>query len=239
MRSYTRFRKLPGGAMSRVLGRPPHSILMLAALVVALSLPGEAQRTPPAESEATLFQNVRIFDGKSSSLSTSSNVLVRGNKIERISTGPIAVDAGARVIDGGGRTLMPGLIDVHWHAMLIRVTPAESFGDVGYNNLIAGAEAEDTLMRGFTTVRDVGGPVFGLKHAIDNGTVVGPRICVDGDWACRNALNLIALYEHICGCRERRAFPIENPNIPQQDRRTFGASLREHRDVKYNECNNN
>jgi len=102
MKSYTQFRKLPGAARSRVLGRPLHSILM--ALVVALSLPGEAQRTAPAESEATLFQNVRIFDGKSSSFSTSSNVLVRGNKIERISTGPISVDAGARVIEGGGRT---------------------------------------------------------------------------------------------------------------------------------------
>jgi imidazolonepropionase-like amidohydrolase len=48
------------------------------------------------------------------------------------------------------------------------------------HNLIAGAEAEDTLMRGFTTVRDVGGPVFGLKRAIDNGTVVGPRIYPSG-----------------------------------------------------------
>jgi len=154
---------------------------MLAALLVALSPPGEAQRTPPAESEATLFRSVRIFDGKSSTLSTSSNVLVRGNKIERISTSPITVDAGTRVIDGGGRTLMPGLIDVHWHAMLIRPTPAEAIsGDVGYNNLIAGDEAKDTLMRGFTTVRDVGGPVFGLKHAIDDGTVVGPRIYPSG-----------------------------------------------------------
>jgi imidazolonepropionase-like amidohydrolase len=156
-------------------------ILILAAPLVAVSPTGEAQRTPLAESEATLFQNVRIFDGKSSTLSTSSNVLVRGNKIERISTSPITVDAGARVIDGGGRTLMPGLIDVHWHAMLIRPTPAELiFGDVGYNNLVAGDEAKDTLMRGFTTVRDVGGPVFGLKHAIDDGTVVGPRIYPSG-----------------------------------------------------------
>ena len=129
-----------------------------------------------------LFQNVRVFDGKSGTLSGPSNVLVRGNKIERISTAPIPTDRSAKtqIIDGGGRTLMPGLIDVHWHAMLIRVTPAESFGDVGYNNLIAGAEAKDTLMRGFTTVRDVGGPVFGLKHAIDNGTVVGPRIYPSG-----------------------------------------------------------
>jgi imidazolonepropionase-like amidohydrolase len=146
------------------------SILTLAALLVALSPRCEAQRTLPAESEATLFRNVRIFDGKSSTLSTPSNVLVRGNKIERISTSPITVDAGTRVIDGGGRTLMPGLIDVHWHAMLIRPTPAEAIsGDAGYNNLMAGDEAKDTLMRGFTTVRDVGGPVFGLKHAIDDG----------------------------------------------------------------------
>src|SRR6516165_3161986 len=129
-----------------------------------------------------LFQNVRVFDEKSGTLSVPSKVLVRGNKIERISTAPIPTDRSAKtqIIDGGGRTLMPGLIDVHWHAMLIRVTPAESFGDVGYNNLIAGVEAEDTLMRGFTTVRDVGGPVFGLKHAIDNGIIVGPRIYPSG-----------------------------------------------------------
>jgi hypothetical protein len=87
-------------------------------------------------------------------------VLVKGNVIERISTAPIAV-AGALRIAGNGRTLMPGLIDDHWHAMLVRVTAAQSFGDVGYNNLVAGAEATNTLLRGFTTVRDVGGPVFG------------------------------------------------------------------------------
>jgi imidazolonepropionase-like amidohydrolase len=126
----------------------------------------------------TVFQNVRIFDGKSDELTAPSHVLVRGNKIERISTQPIPTDrrADTVLIDGGGRTLMPGLIDNHWHAMLIRVTPAESFGDVGYNNLLAGAEATDTLMRGFTTVRDLGGPVFGLKRAIDEGIVPGPRI---------------------------------------------------------------
>src|SRR5687767_9097826 len=75
---------------------------------------------------------------------------------------------------------MPGLIDAHWHAMLVRVTPAQAFGDVGFNNFVAGAEATDTLMRGFTTVRDVGGPVFGLKRAIDEGIVKGPRIYPSG-----------------------------------------------------------
>jgi imidazolonepropionase-like amidohydrolase len=64
--------------------------------------------------------------------------------------------------------------------MLIRVTPAQSLGDVGYNNLVAGAEATDTLLRGFTTVRDVGGPTFGLKAAIDEGVLPGPRIYPSG-----------------------------------------------------------
>lgn len=130
----------------------------------------------------TVFENVRIFDGKSTSLSAPSHVLIRGNIIERISTTPIPADrrANTRIISGGGRTLMPGLIDAHWHAMLIRVTPMQAFGDVGYNNLVAGAEATDTLLRGFTTVRDVGGPVFGLKQAIDEGIVKGPRIYPSG-----------------------------------------------------------
>jgi imidazolonepropionase-like amidohydrolase len=133
-----------------------------------------------APSAATLFQNVRIFDGKSGALSAPSNVLVKRNIIERISTAPIAAEAGFTVIAGGGRTLMPGLIDNHWHAALIRVTPQQSLGDLGYSTLLAGAEATDTLMRGFTTVRDVGGPVFALKRAIDQGVVKGPRIYPSG-----------------------------------------------------------
>ncbi|MGH6624108.1 MAG: amidohydrolase family protein, partial [Burkholderiaceae bacterium] len=159
----------------------------LRTLMVALTLgtagAAMAQPTPPAPPASVLFQNVRIFDGKGSALSAPSNVLVRGNRIEKISATPIAVDrtANTRIIEGGGLTLMPGLIDAHWHAMLVRPTPAALLtGDVGYFNLVAGAEATDTLMRGFTTVRDVGGPVFGLKRAIDEGIVVGPRIFPSG-----------------------------------------------------------
>jgi imidazolonepropionase-like amidohydrolase len=158
------------------------SLMLAATLSIGLCPESLAQQTPSADGSVTLFQNVRIFDGKSDALSAPSNVLVRGNKIEAISTQPIAVDrrADTRIIDGGGRTLMPGLIDNHWHAALIRVTPAQSFGDVSYNSLLAGAEATDTLMRGFTTVRDLGGPVFGLKRAIDDGIVKGPRIYPSG-----------------------------------------------------------
>ena len=76
---------------------------------------------------------------------------------------------------------MPGLIDMHWHTMLVRPTAAALLaGDIGHLNLVAGAEATDTLMRGFTTVRDLGGPAFGLKRAIDEGIVAGPRIYPSG-----------------------------------------------------------
>src|SRR5262245_1890244 len=114
---------------------------------------GSALRDAPPS--VTLFQNVRIFDGKGEKLSAPSHVLVRGNTIERISAQPIPTDrrADTVIIDGGGRTLMPGLIDNHWHALLVRPTVAEvAAGDIGYLNVLATAEAKDTLMRGFTTV---------------------------------------------------------------------------------------
>src|SRR5215467_910963 len=152
-------------------------------MAVGLASAARAQGNPPANAAATLFENVRIFDGKGGQLSAPSNVLVRGNRIERISTTGIAIDQGAGtvLIAGGGRTLMPGLIDMHWHTMFVRPPIASLFtADVGYLNLLAGAEATATLLRGFTTVRDMGGPAFGLKQAIDEGTVAGPRIFPSG-----------------------------------------------------------
>ena len=131
----------------------PRRTFVAALLLMGVGLPSAvAQGSPQTSGAVTLFENVRIFDGKSATLSAPSNVLVRGNKIETISSQPIAADrrADTRIITGGGRTLMPGLIDNHWHAMLVRTTPAEAMGDPGYNNLVAGQEATDTLMRGFT-----------------------------------------------------------------------------------------
>ncbi|WP_244482002.1 metal-dependent hydrolase family protein [Bradyrhizobium pachyrhizi] len=141
--------------------------------LVAL-LPAQAQ-----QDGGVLFQNVRIFDGRNGALSGPSNVLIRNNKIEKISTAAIAAEA--QLIAGDGRVLMPGLIDAHWHALLVRPTPAAVMAsDVGYTNLLAAAEATATLMRGFTTIRDMGGPAFSLKRAIDEGLVAGPRIYPSG-----------------------------------------------------------
>ncbi|MGY4489094.1 imidazolonepropionase-like amidohydrolase [Bradyrhizobium sp. LM3.2] len=139
-------------------------LAMLLAVLLCNASPAAAQ-----QDAAVLFRNVRIFDGKNATLSVASNVLVRDRKIEKISTADIA--ATGQVIDGGGRVLMPGLIDAHWHTMLVRPTPMAALaGDIGYNNLLAASEATATLMRGFTTVRDMGGPSFGLKQAHRRGS---------------------------------------------------------------------
>ena len=162
----------------------PTSIVAARVLALCLVCAGQAVADGVAAASAgsgavTLFENVRVFDGMNATLSPPTNVLVRGNKIDTISTSPIPVNrrGDTVIIDGGGRTLMPGLIDAHWHTMLVRPSPAAVLGDdAGYTNLVAGVEATATLMRGFTTIRDMGGSCFGLKRAIDEGVVVGPRI---------------------------------------------------------------
>ena len=96
--------------------------LISAVPVCALIFSISASQAQQINDKVTLFSNVRVFDGKGTSLSEPTNVLVRGNLIERISRAPIPVDRSATttIVDGGGRTLMPGLIDMHWHAMLVR-----------------------------------------------------------------------------------------------------------------------
>jgi imidazolonepropionase-like amidohydrolase len=155
-------------------------LALLALLLVASLLPSFAQDAPQS---VTVFSNVRIFDGKSDELSEPSHILVRGNVIEKISTSPIPTDrrADTKLIDCGGRTLMPGLIDAHWHTILAATPLKEAMtANVGYLNLLGAREAEKTLMRGFTTIRDLGGPAFDLKRAIDEGVIVGPRIYPSG-----------------------------------------------------------
>lgn len=154
------------------------------ALAHGMPVAGEANGAREAVQDTrqrpVLFRNVRVFDGKSGVVSGPRNVLVRGKVIERISADAIA-DPDAQVIEGNGRVLMPGLIDAHWHSMMAAPTLGAILGgDQRYLTVVAGAESTRTLMRGFTTVRDVGGNVFGLKQAVDGGVLPGPRIYPSG-----------------------------------------------------------
>ncbi|GBE91851.1 metal-dependent hydrolase family protein [Nostoc cycadae] len=137
------------------------------------------------EPNSILFENVRIFNGTSDQLSEPSNVLVVGNKIKTISQTPIATASGIKLtrIDGNNRTLMPGLIDNHVHLFMIASTSEELLSPKVSPEVLnqkAQTAAEQMLLRGFTSVRDMAGPVFDLKQAIDTGDVVGSRIYPSG-----------------------------------------------------------
>ena len=157
----------------------------LAASIASLGLPklasAQSSRAPGGSAGPILFTRFRLFDGTSSTLRDGLSLLVEGNRITALATGNPAAPDGAHVIDCGGRTVMPGLIDAHWHSIIAALPLAALMSaDVGYIYLAASAEAERTLMHGFTTVRDLGGPSFALKQAIDDGLVPGPRIYPSG-----------------------------------------------------------
>lgn len=159
------------------------SSILIAGVLVASGLEASVSAAQGIQPTTILFENVRVYDGKSERLSSAVNVLVRGNRIEKISPDPIATDRSAmtRIIRGDGRTLMPGLIDAHTHIMFATVPQlAVLTSDVGFLNVAATRAAEDMLLRGFTSIRDLGGPVYGLKRGIDLGLVPGPRIWPSG-----------------------------------------------------------
>lgn len=159
---------------------PRRALALLAALILAPAAPLAAQEAPVPE---VVFTNVRVFDGTADALSAPTTVVVRGNVIAAI--GPEAAPASpeATVIDGTGQTLMPGLIDNHVHMMFNSLSPAAMAApDMSLEKVmqLSAAQSRAMLLRGFTAVRDVGGPSFMLKKLIDNGTVMGPRIWPSG-----------------------------------------------------------
>jgi imidazolonepropionase-like amidohydrolase len=146
-------------------------------LVASISTASAAEQEPKPR---TLFTNVHVFDGVHEKRIENANVLVEGNLIKQVSTTAISAD-GATVIDGGGRTLMPGLIDVHWHTYYanipVSILQKSDMSEVAILGLLG---AKETLMRGFTTVRDIGGNPFAVKKFADAGTFPGPRMYISG-----------------------------------------------------------
>lgn len=126
-----------------------------------------------------IIRNVRVFDGVNDATQDNADVLIEGTHIVAVSSSPVAGDAsdGVIEIDGKGRFLMPGLSDAHVHLMGNANSMVDFLqGPTGtlYGNTIA--EAKRMLLRGFTTVRDMGGDTAPIKGLIDRGTFEGPRI---------------------------------------------------------------
>ena len=130
--------------------------------------------------QPVLLTNLRYFDGTTLAMQEGREILIEGGRIAGIIPAGQGPDD-ARRIDCGGRAVIPGLIDSHWHSTLVGVTQMQAMSaDIGFLHLMAGRQAGAALGRGFTTVRDTGGPAFGLKLAIDRGVVAGPRIVASG-----------------------------------------------------------
>jgi len=149
-------------------------------LALAFCVPAGAKDATPKPS--VLITNANIFDGTSEKLSEGMSVLVEGNMIAKIAKS-ITAPAGATVIDAKGKVLMPGLTDAHWHSMFNFWPISKVLGsDFGHLSIAASKAARETLMRGFTTVRDVGGNSFPISRATDSGLIDGPRIYPSGGY---------------------------------------------------------
>lgn len=127
-----------------------------------------------------LIRNVNVWDGTDNLLNENYSVLIEKNLIIQVDK-DIPAPEGSIVIDGGGRTLIPGLSDAHVHlASTMSMKEVRNDANWMYVSIKAAKAAENFLMFGFTTVRDLGGPIFGIKRAIDEGLIPGPRIYPSG-----------------------------------------------------------
>ncbi len=158
-----------------------HFLRSIGATAVAGMMPLSAGAQSSVAPGKILLRQARLFDGKSNTLQQGTQVLIDGNRIVSIDRSNNPAPADATIIDCGDRVLMPGMIDAHWHSIYAAV-PLNilSAGDPGIIFATSTAEAERTLMRGFTTVRDLGGPSFTFKQAIDSAIIPGPRIFPSG-----------------------------------------------------------
>ena len=155
----------------------------LLATILIMGLAGSAASAQEAKDAPSqvLFNNVNIFDGSNEKLITGMNVLVEGNKIKKISKAPIPTNAEATVIAGGGRTLTPGLIDMHQHLMLAGGTQAGTYEYDAYTQGARGyVNMQWLLDHGFTTIREIAGNSLGFARAVRAGILRGPRIYTSG-----------------------------------------------------------
>ncbi|MBL6456825.1 amidohydrolase family protein [Belnapia sp. T6] len=153
---------------------------------------------------AMLFRNLRLFDGRADNLAEGMEVLVEGERIKEVSDRPIA-SATAQVVDCGGRTLMPGLIDAHVHAYGIDA----DLGRVerlprSLQALEAAERLKSSLRRGFTSLRDAGGADWGLAIACETGLIPGPRLFYPGralsPTGGHGDMRPNAVLDQFCGC---------------------------------------
>lgn len=153
-----------------------------------------------------LFQNARVFDGDRM-LEGLYDVLVHNERISAVSAVPLPVTAETAVINIQGHTLMPGLIDAHFHCNSPTLDIA-AIDRMASSHLAQHARMymEETLLRGFTTVRDAGGADMGLVRAAEEGLIASPRLYISGKAVSQTGGHgdmRSADWQGICGCGYR------------------------------------
>src|SRR4051812_16485225 len=160
---------------------------MKSVLTAALAMAMFGAQAPAPPPPVIVIRAARLIAGRGGAPLAPAVVIVRGDRIEAVGR-DLAAPAGARVIDLGGATLLPGLIDlhthltstgVHWEDELLKTTPGQAA-------LHGAKNARETLLAGFTTVRDMG-PTWpftdiDLRNAINEGVVPGPRMIAAGNY---------------------------------------------------------
>ena len=158
------------------LVKPVMALFFSVAIFSPITFAAEMEALPQ-----TLIKNVHVWDGTSDGVTKKISVLIEGNLIKKVRASDSDANADAMVIDGKGSVLIPGLIEAHSHLALhgdlFQIRNEFNWMYIGAKS---GAEATRMLHRGFTTARDAGGPVNGLRKVVDAGHVDGPRIYAAG-----------------------------------------------------------
>lgn len=177
---------------------------LLLSLALAVSFSAVADDKKSELPKQTLFTNVHVWDGTSDGITKKINVLVEGNLIKKVRAEKSDARNDATIINGDGKVLMPGLMDTHTHiAIPEQLDTITNDVDSIYWGISAAQVAEDWLMRGYTTVRDAGGPAQSVQRAIHDGKVIGPRVYPSG--------NLIS---QTSGHGDHRFYNTPHPNFP-------------------------
>ena len=204
---------------------------LVACLAIAVALTAPAIAAEKKKPKLTLITNVNIFDGFSDKLAMGMMVLVEDNHIKKVAKSIKA--PGATVINGGGRTMTPGLIDMHSHIVFMTPEGTNTYQDewdaAGGGAMAAQAIRDDFLMKGITTIRDIAGNSRGIARASMRGLLIAPRIYTaggvlshtggHGDWGDRNDLE-VSDY----GAQVQHSFIVNNrDDVIRASRRNYRA----------------
>ena len=120
----------------------------------------------------TLIKNVNVFDGRNSQVRSNQNIVIENNLVKEIFSGEFSEEGFDHIIDGKNQYAIPGLTDAHVHLGKTHIDGATP----RYDSIVGAVVASKLLDHGITTVRDAGSMTDGLKRAIDEGVIKGPRI---------------------------------------------------------------